>query len=208
MVKLSEYRLRTLAQLSLFLSSYIPLFILLIVKGLLDNSEFLNWGGLNLESFALFIQCFGLSTLLSTLCLLGAIGTYILFKNLKTNHHNGEKVKIIDIDNHNSEIISYISTYIVPLLFTNMENTYEILSITFILVIIYRIYIKSKMIMINPILSFWFSIYEIVFIDNSKMTKKGLVISRNDFIEESEEIKISSIGYKLYYTDGEANGIN
>lgn len=64
------------------------------------------------------------------------------------------------------------------------------------------------MIMINPILSFWFSIYEIVFIDNSKMTKKGLVISRNDFIEESEEIKISSIGYKLYYTDGEANGIN
>ena len=151
---------------------------------------------------------FGLTTLLIILCLYGAIGTFQLFKNLKKNHHNGDKIKIIEIDNHNSEIISYISTYIVPLLFTNMESIYELFSITFIFLIIYRIYIKSKMIMINPILSFWFSIYEIEFIDNSNRTKRGLIISKNDFLEESEVIKISAIGYKLYYTEGETNGFN
>ena len=64
------------------------------------------------------------------------------------------------------------------------------------------------MIMINPILSFWFSIYEIEFIDNSNRTKRGLIISKNDFLEESEVIKISAIGYKLYYTEGETNGFN
>ena len=208
MIKLSEYRLRNPAQLSLFLSSYIPLFLLLIIKGLLENKKFLYWGGLNLESFIVFCKYFGLTTLLIILCLYGAIGTFQLFKNLKKNHHNGDKIKIIEIDNHNSEIISYISTYIVPLLFTNMESIYELFSITFIFLIIYRIYIKSKMIMINPILSFWFSIYEIEFIDNSNRTKRGLIISKNDFLEESEVIKISAIGYKLYYTEGETNGFN
>jgi hypothetical protein len=51
---------------------------------------------------------------------------------------------------------------------------------------------------INPILSFRFSIYEIEYKDGDK-EKNGLVISRDKYLQDEADIKIYEIGHKLYF---------
>lgn len=53
--------LHGIAQFSLFVSSYLPLFLLLIVRQISVNSEYLNWAGFSWEAVMVFGAKFGLS---------------------------------------------------------------------------------------------------------------------------------------------------
>ena len=55
--------LHGLAQFALFVSSYLPLFILIIVRQVSENWEFLHWAGLSLEGFKIFALKFALSAI-------------------------------------------------------------------------------------------------------------------------------------------------
>ena len=68
----------------------------------------------------------------------------------------------------------------------------------FLMAIIYRIYINSSLLLINPLLSFKFAIYEIEYVENEK-NKNGLIISRNKYLQDDADIKIYEIGHKLYF---------
>ena len=52
--------LHGIAQFSLFVSSYLPLFLLLIVRQISVNSEYLNWAGFSWEAVMVFGAKFGL----------------------------------------------------------------------------------------------------------------------------------------------------
>lgn len=65
--------------------------------------------------------------------------------------------------------------------------------------IIYRIYINSSLVLINPILSFRYAIYEIDYIENQR-SRNGIVISKEKYLQEDEIIKIYAIGHKMYYS--------
>ena len=55
------------------------------------------------------------------------------------------------------------------------------------------------MLLINPILSiFKYSLFEIRYVQNN-IEKSGLVITKDPLIKEGDDIKISAIGFKLYY---------
>lgn len=43
-------RMVGLAPLVLFLSSYLPLFLIIIIRQMITNAEFLEWGGFNIEA--------------------------------------------------------------------------------------------------------------------------------------------------------------
>jgi len=64
--------------------------------------------------------------------------------------------------------------------------------------IIYRFYINSSLLLINPLLSLKFAIYEIEYIENDK-NKNGLIISRDKYLQDDTNIKIYEIGHKLYF---------
>jgi hypothetical protein len=72
------------------------------------------------------------------------------------------------------------------------------ISIVFVLFIIYRIYTNSSMLLINPLLNCFYSIYEIEYTDN-KRHRSGLVIYSNKYLYDDTQIKIYEIGYKLYF---------
>ena len=150
---MNKVKLNKIAVLVLFITSYIPLFGLLILRQIKQNIEYLNFGNFNQESIFLAFRKFGLSGFLLLLAIFGFIGLKFLLKNLDTKKANGELVKIIEVENKNSETISYISTYIVPFIFQDTNNLFDITSIFIVLVIIFFIYSKSNMIVINPILS-------------------------------------------------------
>lgn len=190
--------LHGLAQFALFVSSYFPLFVLIIVRQVSENSEFLHWVGFSLESVGVFALKFGLSAVLTLVSVVGLFGYWQTLGNIEEVAKNGHPVVVTDVKNKNSEAIGYIATYIIPFLFQGFSGWYECLSVLFLLTIIYRIYINSSLLLINPLLSFKFSIYEIAYDENGK-NKNGLIISRDKYLQDDANIKIYEIGHKLYF---------
>ncbi len=190
--------LHGIAQFALFVTSYFPLFALIIIRQVSENSDYLNYTGFEWIYIKLFFLKFGLSAILTLVSLVGLYGYRKTLGNIEEVAQNGRPVKIIDVKNKNSEAIGYIATYIIPFLFQSFSGWYECVSVLFLLGIIYRIYINSSLLLINPILSFRFSIYEIEYTDGDK-GKKGLIISRDKYLQDEANIKIYEIGHKLYF---------
>jgi hypothetical protein len=190
--------LHGLAQFVLFISSYLPLFLLIIVRQVSENSFFLHWGGFTYLAIKILVIKFGLSFILCFTSLFGLFGYWKTLRNIEEVSKNGKPVIIKDVKNKNSEAIGYIATYIIPFLFQSFNGWFECLSVLFLMAIIYRIYINSSLLLINPLLSFKFAIYEIEYLDHNK-NRTGLIISRNKCLQDDANIKIYEIGHKLYF---------
>ncbi|KAA6324302.1 hypothetical protein EZS27_026355, partial [termite gut metagenome] len=175
------------------------LFILIACKQISENYIFLSWGGFELDAVLFCIQKFGLSLLVILFSGFGFWGYKRTFKNLERVAANGDNVTVINVDNKNSESIGYIATYIVPFLFQSFNGWYETFALIFLMVLIYRIYINSNLILINPILSFKYSIFQIEYKQQNGKVKNGLVITKDKYMSEDSLIKIYEIGFKLFY---------
>ena len=86
-------RMVGLAPLVLFLSSYLPLFLIIIIRQVLTNSAYLNWGGFDFEAILCLLKNFGMSIFCSALIIFGLLGTCLLFKNINDNVENGHTYK-------------------------------------------------------------------------------------------------------------------
>lgn len=190
--------LHSIAQFVLFVSSYAPLFILIIVRQVSENAKFIYWGGFNWANWLVFSAKFGLSSLLFIVTFLSLIGYRLSIKNIEADAKNGHPVIVTDVKNKSSEAIGYIATYLIPFLFQSFDGWYEPISVLFLMVIIYRIYINSSLILVNPLLSFRFGIYEIEFDENGR-SRNGFIISRDKYLKEDSSIKLYEIGHKLYF---------
>lgn len=195
---MEKLKLKNTALIVLFLTSYLPLFGLLVLRQIKQNRDFLNFDGLSKEGFIVFFSKFGLSFFLISISVYGLFGVYSLMKNLKRKINNGEIVKILEVENKNSEAIGYISTYIVPFIFQDTNDVFDLISIILVLIIIFLIYIKSNMIVINPILNITHSLFQIEYSVKGKK-RKGLLITELDEINENQELKINQISKNIFY---------
>lgn len=194
--------LKRIALFSMFITSYIPLFVIVILKQLNDGSDYLHWGGFNEEAIRCFLRHFGMSAFLLILSFLGAVGTSVLFHNLKSNLPNGTIAKVKKINNRNNEAIGYIATYIVPFFASDFSVWFECVVFAVIMILIYTIYTNSSMILINPLLSMWYSLLEIEYSivgDSSEETHDALIITSTKDFKENINYQIYQIGFKLYY---------
>ena len=195
-------RLRRGALFSLFVTSYIPLFAIVIGKQIKDGWEYMNWGGWNVEALWCFFTHFGMSLVLSIISITGCVGIIVLLNNLKKNLNNGLTAKVTKISNRNSEAIGYIATYIVPFLASDFSSGFECVVFVVIMVLIYVIYTNSNMILINPVLNIWYSLLEIEYKivgDSSDETHDALIITDTKDYKENVNYQMYQIGFKLYY---------
>ena len=190
-----------IAKLVLFLTSYLPLFILIAFKQICNNAQFLCWCGISQATVGSFFIKFGLSVLLIIISMLSLVGCKLLFFNLQKDVKNGDNVTIIKISNRNGDSIGYIATYIIPFIFQGFNTVYEVFALLFLLFIIYRIYINSSLLLVNPVINFKYSIFEIEYEEQNGKRKSGMIIMRNANIEEGSIVKIYSIGFKLFFAD-------
>ena len=198
----SNNSLRQCALLALFITSYIPLFLIVIAKQLNEGWSFLRWGGWNKEAIMCFLSHFGMLSLLTFVCVVGIIGISVLIYNLERNIPNGQVANVVKINNRNSEAIGYIATYIVPFLASDFSSLLECCIFIVIIVLIYTIYINSNMILINPLLNMKYSLLEIEYQnvgDSSKETYDALIITDTKDFNEKVDYNIYQIGFKLYY---------
>lgn len=135
--------------------------------------------------------------------LFGAIGLYFFVVKVGSSAKlSGTKVKIKDVKNRNSDAINYIATYLIPFLFQEYTAFPDILSIIILLVVMYFIYTNSSLLLINPTLNLFYSLYEVDYVDNFEETgkrKNGLIITKERFLEEDDYLLLKPIGHKLYF---------
>ncbi len=194
--------LRTGALFSLFVTSYIPLFLIIIVKQLSDNIEFLHWAGVNKAAVICFLIHFGMSCLLAIISIIGLVGMSVLLSNFDRNLKSGNIVDVKKISNRNSEAIGYIATYIVPFFASDFSSPIECGIFVIVMALIYTIYVNSNMILINPLLSLRYSLLEIEYSlvgDSSNDTHDALIITDTKDYKEHVNYDIYQIGFKLYY---------
>ncbi len=188
------------ARLTLFLVSYMPLFLIMTVSQLYKKKDYLNWGGVNKKALILYIENFGAVTIIFLLVVFGIVGLIFLLSNMERRIDNdGDFVKIVDIENKNSESISYLFTYLLPFLFQDLSDPMSVFSLAILLLVTFLIYSNSSMILINPTLAIKYSLYSIEYINSGGQKKKGMIICSNKYLDEDDSIKIQKIGYKLFY---------
>lgn len=187
-----------MAPLVLFLSSYVPLFSIILVRQCLSNYEYLNWGGLNMDTWFCMMKYFGMSIFCFMLIIFGLIGTALTLKHVEGKVENGNIVRITEISSMNDEPLAYVATYIIPIMFEDYSNITDCITIIGIFYVVYRLYIRSKLILVNPLLSLKYSIYNIRFIDG-EISRQGILISKDCCIEEDDLAKIYNVGYQLYF---------
>ena len=195
-------KLRQGALFALFITSYIPLFLIVIAKQLKDGRDYLCWGGWNRDALCCCAIHFGMSLVLAVLTIVGVGGIRVLLRNLETNLKNGQTVRVTKINNRNSEAVGYIATYIVPFLASDFTSWYECLIFVVVMALIYVIYTNSNMILINPLLSIWYSLLEVEFKtvgDSSEESHDALIITDNKEFKENVNYQMYPIGFKLYY---------
>jgi len=191
-------RLHSRANFALFITSYLPLFLLIIFKQVITNADYLYFSGITMEGIINLSSRFGISIILLVISIFGFIGFYLTIRNIEEIAENGVPVKVKNVNNKNSEAIGYMATYIIPFLFEDFTGWFESVSILFLLFIIYRIYVNSSLLLVNPILSMNFSIYEMEYEINKKQ-KNGMIVMRNNNLQEDSVIKIYEIGHKLFF---------
>lgn len=186
------------APLVLFLSSYIPLFLLIIVRQCMSNTAYLHWAGISGESFLCMMKYFGMSILCFLLIFFGLVGTCMTFRRLEEKAPNGNVVKLREVSSLNDEPLAYMATYIIPILFEDYSNLTDCMTLFVVFYVIYRLYIRSKLLLVNPILNLKYSIYNIRYCDGN-IERQGILISKNKSIYEDEEVKVYNVGYQLFY---------
>ncbi len=202
MKAINNNQLRQGALMALFITSYIPLFLIVIAKQLKDGSDYLCWGGWNRDALRCCATHFGISLVLAVVTIFGIGGIIVLLRNLETNLDNGQTVRVTKISNRNSEAVGYIATYIVPFLASDFTSWYECVIFVVVMALIYVIYTNSNMILINPLLSIWYSLLEMEYKtvgDSSGELHDALVITDNKNFKENVNYQMYPMGFKLYY---------
>ena len=178
-----------LAPYVLFLSSYLPLFVLIAMKEVCK----IDVGTIRDLSRAYLIP------LICLLCIaLGLIGTFFTFKNIEGRVENGSITTIEEVSGLNDEPLAYIATYVISFVPQGSESWENMLALLFLLVIVCHLYIRSKLLLVNPVLSLRYSIFSIRF-EDGEVIRQGILISRDRYIQEKDLVKIYNIGYQLYY---------
>jgi len=116
---------------ALFLSSYSPLFLLVALRTI-GTSDILALG------------C-------GVLTFLGLVGTYLF---LTTGKKKGTRnYQLAAVENHDSDVAAYTATYLLPFLTVFSGTWQDITSLAVFVVIFGIVYVRSRLIYVNPMLS-------------------------------------------------------
>lgn len=185
---------------AMFCLSYLPLLFLLAVKVIIKNFAFLNYGGFNNSALWIFLEKFGFVTVLILFAIFAAIGTTFTLKNIKRKKSNAFPAKISSIKPKNEEALSYLATYVLPLLVQGEIGTFEYITFAVLFGIYYKLYSTSSLILINPVLNIKYGLYEVEYAtEANKTVKNALIISQHKWINEDDDLRLIKLSHRLYF---------
>lgn len=170
--------MRLWVKLGLFLSAYLPLFLILVIK---------HWYDVRLV--ILFVAVLVYS----------GVWLVLIFYSKKGNSTD---YRVVQAENRTKESMNYIIPYIIAFLTVDIDKWQDCLSIIILLLILFIIYIHSELLYVNPILTlFKYRIFEIHAYEknlgDSTNPIQLFVLTRNENIEQNEEITLKEIDGSL-----------
>lgn len=194
-----ELNYKKIVPFCFFLSSYIPLFLVLVSRNIYTHKDFLHFGGFHTESLKCFFQEYWVSLLLIILAFIGLLGTIKTIKFLKEDSENGNIVTIRQCKNQTSDSLAYFATYLFPLFFQSLSNWTDGFAIFIFLLVVLLIYVNTTMMTINPLLHlFGYKTYEVSFTDELKRERFGCVLTKSA-LDEDYQLILYKFGHQTYF---------
>jgi hypothetical protein len=160
----------------LFLCSYAPLTLIICV---------LQYGVWPLWTLALLAGVVGIGSMLGTL--------FYLWWMRRGNSVFEKRVE--RFDGHDSDVMAYIATYIIPFVTFPLGALKQIIALVFFLLVLLLIYVRSNMIYVNPVLSlFGYHLYEV---EIEYSTRSHYYIARKP-LERGHNIRFVRLSDDIY----------
>lgn len=180
-------------KLSLYLISLWILFFMLIVLKI-DTTEI----SFNMTSDNILI--FLKQNVFSMICLMlmgmGGVG-YLFFKDL-LNNAKKLPVQIKTCDSVNYENLSFLATYVIPLVCFPMDTDREIFVLFSVIIIIGCIFSKTNLYYSNPsLVLLGFNVYRVT-TNSTKQFQDGIVIVKGK-IESGDSLKYLNLSDNVYF---------
>lgn len=175
----------------------ISLMILFVLASIVDLQLFNSKGSfMGIVEF-IFVNMFSIACLVFVL-----LGLFFLIRN--SNALNGTAnpyQKITKIDNANYEFLTFITTYIIPLICFNFDNIRYKIVFWILLLIIGVIFVKMDLYLANPILALLG--YRLYIIDTED--KKKISIITRDKLSENDSIDWIELDDTCWYVKRRKN---
>ena len=190
--KQNENGVTTLKLCLYLISLWILLFMLIVLKADMSeigcNMTWIVWKSVLVKNI---VPCICI-----ILILLGGIG-YIIFRDMLKNAKD-LPVKIEQCESINYENLSFLATYIIPMVCFPMETGREIFVLFAVIIIIGCIFVKTNLYYTNPSLVLMgFNIYNITCQSNGGFGQ-GIVIVHGK-LKKDDTIKYLSLSDNIYF---------
>lgn len=190
--KQNENGVTTLKLCLYLISLWILLFMLIVLKADMSeigcNMTWIVWKSVLVKNIV--------SCICIILILLGGIG-YIIFRDILKNAKD-LPVKIEQCESINYENLSFLATYIIPMVCFPMETGREIFVLFAVIIIIGCIFVKTNLYYTNPSLVLMgFNIYNITCQSNGGFGQ-GIVIVHGK-LKKDDTIKYLSLSDNVYF---------
>lgn len=182
-----------LMKLCLYLISlWILFFMLIVLKIDVSSIPF----KINVSNVALFLSGNRISCICIAFIIMGGIGYWWFADSL--NNAKSLTVEILRCESVNYENLSFLATYIIPLVCFPMETDREVFVMFAVIVIIGCIFVKTNLYYTNPsLILLGFNVYKVK-TDSKKVFQQGIVIVKGK-VSEGESIKYLPLSDNVYF---------
>lgn len=180
-------------KLCLYLISLWILFFMLIV---LKIDVSLIPFKVNVSNIVVFVSCNQVACICVVFIVLGGIGYWWFADSL--NNAKNLPVVILECESVNYENLSFLATYIIPLVCFPMETDREVFVMFSVIVIIGCIFVKTNLYYTNPsLILLGFNVYKVK-TTSKKAFQQGIVIIKGK-LNEGESVKYLSLSDNVYF---------
>lgn len=183
-------------KIGLFFLSLWLLFVLIILitakipYSFSSNASFVGWHFLLVNN------------IIPILCIVALIIGYVSYRDFihQTQGTPELSFKVTDIEKIDYEHLTFLTTYIIPLVCFQFENLRYIFAFIIILFVIGLIYIRTDLFYANPTLAILnFRIYKVSGEFRNGETRQNKILISKDIIDKEDRVKYYKLDDRIYY---------
>lgn len=181
--------LRVWVKIPLFLSSYIPLWLIFMGFILIDN-DYGFWTKSMEENLLV-----NLATWILGAIIVGSISVVALLLWHTKKGKDARPIVIKEKEEATSDYLFYVVSYIIPFVTDNFLDYAQLYALGVMMVTIGALYIRSNLFHVNPTLNaFGYMLYKVSDFDNNKYS----LLSKKDTIKKNDTISANNINQVIY----------
>lgn len=142
------------------------------------------------------------NNIIPILCTIALLISYISYRDFihQTKGTPELSFKITDVENIDYEHLTFLTTYIIPLVCFQFENLRYIFAFVIILFVIGLIYIRTDLFYANPTLAILnFRIYKVSGVFRNGETRHNKILISKDIISKDDRVKYYKLDERIYY---------